>query len=111
MKGLRFLRSFKIAPGLRLNLSKSGIGISAGVRGLRVGVDARGRTYISAGLRGTGLSLRRYGSSRPKPAAMPQDAKVARELMNPIAVILLWLLGALLGGSLVFVFIRAVFAR
>lgn len=35
--GFSFRKSKKIAPGLRLNLSKSGLGLSAGVRGARVG--------------------------------------------------------------------------
>ena len=34
----RFQRSMKIALGIRLNFSKRGIGISAGVRGAHVGV-------------------------------------------------------------------------
>jgi hypothetical protein len=38
--GLRFGRTTKLSPGVRLNLSKSGLGISAGPRGLRVGLDA-----------------------------------------------------------------------
>jgi len=58
---VRFQRRIRIAPGIRLNLSRSGIGISAGVRGLRVGLDGRGRPYGSAGLPGTGLSVREYG--------------------------------------------------
>lgn len=60
--GFRFQRSIRIAPGLRINLSKSGAGISAGVRGLRVGVDAKGRKYSSVGLPGTGMSYRTTGS-------------------------------------------------
>lgn len=31
--GMRFRKSFKIAPGVKLNLSKRGIGVSAGVKG------------------------------------------------------------------------------
>jgi Protein of unknown function (DUF4236) len=34
--GFRFRRSFKIAPGFRLNLSKSGVSASVGRRGLWV---------------------------------------------------------------------------
>jgi hypothetical protein len=37
-------RSVRLGP-LRLNFSKRGIGWSVGVRGARIGVDARGRTY------------------------------------------------------------------
>ena len=57
---LRFHRSMKLLPGVRLNFGKRGIGISAGVRGLRVGVDSRGKGYTSAGIPGTGLSVRNY---------------------------------------------------
>ncbi|HXE64281.1 MAG TPA: DUF4236 domain-containing protein [Bryobacteraceae bacterium] len=56
--GLRFQRRIRIAPGVRLNLSKSGIGASAGRTGLRVGMDAKRRKYFSVGLPGTGLSYR-----------------------------------------------------
>ena len=38
--------------GIRLNLSKSGIGVSAGVRGLRYGVTAKGQHYIHCGAGG-----------------------------------------------------------
>src|ERR1035437_5386353 len=57
---LRFHRSMKLFPGVRLNFGKRGIGISAGVPGLRVGVDSRGKGYTSAGIPGTGLSVRNY---------------------------------------------------
>jgi hypothetical protein len=61
----RFRRSLKLGP-LRLNLSKSGIGVSAGVRGFRVGTDAKGRTYAAASIPGTGLYNRAYyGASKP----------------------------------------------
>jgi hypothetical protein len=58
--GLRFQRRIRILPGLRLNLSLSGIGVSAGGRGFHVGVTARGQKDVSAGLPGTGLSVRQY---------------------------------------------------
>jgi hypothetical protein len=61
----RFRRSLKLGP-LKLNFSRSGIGYSAGVRGFRVGTDARGRTYTAASIPGTGLYSRAYyGASKP----------------------------------------------
>lgn len=60
MKGLRFQRRIRLLPGVHLNLSLSGVGVSAGGRGFHVGRTARGQTYVSAGLPGTGLSVRRY---------------------------------------------------
>jgi hypothetical protein len=58
--GLRFQRRIRIAPGVRLNLSKSGIGASVGRTGLRLGMDAKRREYFSAGLPGTGWSYRTF---------------------------------------------------
>jgi Protein of unknown function (DUF4236) len=51
---LRFRRSLRIAPGVRLNLGLHGAGLSVGPRGLHVGVNRRG-IYSSAGIPGTGL--------------------------------------------------------
>jgi cell division septation protein DedD len=58
----RFRRSLKFGP-LKLNLSKSGLGYSLGVRGLRVGTDAKGRSYTAASIPGTGIYNRTYSST------------------------------------------------
>ena len=46
--GFYLRKSFRMGP-VRLNLSKSGLGFSAGVRGARLGVSSRGRSYVHAG--------------------------------------------------------------
>jgi hypothetical protein len=51
---LRFRRSIRIAPGIRVNLGLHGAGLSVRPRGLHVGVNRRGM-YTSAGIPGTGL--------------------------------------------------------
>ena len=51
---LRFRRSIRIAPGVRLNLGLHGAGVSIGPRGFHVGMNRRGM-YTSAGIPGTGL--------------------------------------------------------
>ncbi|MBQ4496472.1 MAG: DUF4236 domain-containing protein [Spirochaetaceae bacterium] len=48
---LSYRKSLKIG-GVRINLSKSGIGFSTGIKGFRVGVNSRGKTYISGGRNG-----------------------------------------------------------
>lgn len=58
--GFRFQRRIRIAPGVRLNISKSGVGVSAGRTGLRLGMDAKRRKYFSVGLPGSGLSYRTF---------------------------------------------------
>ena len=54
--GIYFRKSFRAGP-LRLNFSKHGIGVSAGVKGFRVGTGPRG-AYLKAG--GGGLYYRKY---------------------------------------------------
>jgi hypothetical protein len=55
--GFRFSRRVSILPGLKLNLSGSGVSLSAGVRGAHINLGSRG-LYGSAGIPGTGLSYR-----------------------------------------------------
>jgi hypothetical protein len=54
-----FRKSLKFGP-LRFNLSNSGVGTSIGVRGFRVGQDAKGRSYTAASIPGTGFYSRTY---------------------------------------------------
>jgi hypothetical protein len=53
--GLRFRKSFTFGP-LRINVSKSGIGFSLGVKGFRIGRSAKGKNTATVSLPGTGLS-------------------------------------------------------
>ena len=54
--GFRLRKSINIAPGVRMNFSKSGIGYSVGVKGYRVTHQVDGRTRRTTSLPGTGLS-------------------------------------------------------
>ncbi len=45
--GFRFYKRVKLGGGTRLNLSKSGAGISAGVKGFRAGISSKGKFYSS----------------------------------------------------------------
>lgn len=49
--GFRFRKSVKIGP-VRLNVSKSGLGVSTGVKGARIGVNSKGNVYGSVGVKG-----------------------------------------------------------
>jgi hypothetical protein len=71
--GLRFQRRIRVLPGVQLNVSLSGVGVSVGDRGFHAGVTARGQRYVSAGLPGTGLSVRLYSpvNSSPKLSFWP----------------------------------------
>ena len=61
--GVYLRKSFRAGP-VRFNLSKSGIGTSVGVKGLRIGASPSGRAYVHAG-RG-GLYHRASLSSSPR---------------------------------------------
>lgn len=71
--GFNFRKSFKIAPGIRLNVGKNGISsVSVGGKGGRVSVGKRGiRSTVSAP--GTGLS---YSTHQPFKAP---KTKIAQE--------------------------------
>lgn len=49
-------KSINLGGGVRLNLGRRGIGISAGVRGLRYSVNSSGRVTRTVSVPGTGLS-------------------------------------------------------
>jgi hypothetical protein len=47
--GWSFRKSFRLLPGIRLNLSKSGPRLSVGVPGARASIGLDGRTRVYAG--------------------------------------------------------------
>lgn len=54
--GFRFRRSFKIAPGVRVNLNKKSASVSFGTKGLKHTVSTTGKSHTTVGIPGTGLS-------------------------------------------------------
>lgn len=67
--GLNFRKSVNLGKGLRLNLSKSGVGASWGIPGFRVSKTATGQTRTTVGIPGTGLSYTNNIGSKSKKAA------------------------------------------
>jgi hypothetical protein len=57
--GWNWRKAFRFGP-LRVNLSKKGVGYSVGVRGFRVGRDAKGQDYSQTSIPGTGIYKRSY---------------------------------------------------
>ena len=54
--GFRFRKSINLGGGFRINLSKSGVGYSWGVKGYRITKKAKGGTRHTASIPGTGIS-------------------------------------------------------
>lgn len=71
--GLNFRKSIQLIPGVKLNLSKSGASISAGVPGFRKSINTQGQVTTTASIPGTGL----YYTDKKK--AFGKDAKTAKK--------------------------------
>ena len=56
--GVKFRKSVNLGSGVRVNLSKRGVGASVGTKGVRVTKKAGGGTYSTITASGTGLSYR-----------------------------------------------------
>ncbi len=64
-------KSFKVMPGVRMTVSKSGISASAGVPGARVTKSTSGRTTRTVGIPGTGIYHTKSSSGRSSSRAHP----------------------------------------
>ncbi len=71
---IRFRRSFKLFPGIRLNLSRSGVSTTVGVPGAHRTFGPRG-TRTTIGIPGSGLSISETAPlSSPRTRAGPSAA-------------------------------------
>lgn len=57
--GLTFSKRIKIAKGVSLNLSKSGVSLSLGVKGAKYNINSKGKSSVSLSLPGTGVGYRK----------------------------------------------------
>lgn len=62
--GLKFRKSAKVAPGVRVNLSKKSTSVTLGSKGVRHTVSSSGKKTTSVGVPGTGLSYVSTSSAR-----------------------------------------------
>ena len=72
--GFRFFRRIKLAPGVSLNLSKSGPSVSFGPRGAKITVGGSQGTRATAGIPGTGIYYTKTvgkGSGSPARSRVP----------------------------------------
>lgn len=64
--GLRFRKSIKIAPGVKLNLNKKSTSVTFGTKGAHYTVNSSGRKTASVGIPGTGISYSQSSNSGKK---------------------------------------------
>jgi tetratricopeptide (TPR) repeat protein len=84
--GIRYRKSMRLGGGVRLNLSKSGLGVSAGFPGFRVSTNSSGRTRRTVSIPGTGISsvaTSGSGSSRQAAGRSGGQARGSRQLSIP----------------------------
>lgn len=79
--GMRFRKSKKIAPGVRVNLNAKSASISIGPKGFKKTFSTSGRTTTTVGILGTGLS---YSTSKKMGA--PTAAASADPIVPEVAV-------------------------
>lgn len=95
---LRLRKSLKVLPGLKLNLSKSGVSVTAGRRGACINLSSRG-TRATVGLPGTGISYSaKVGGGKKAAEAQPVMEQGPR-LKKPVSLLGklgIWFLWALL---------------
>ncbi len=82
--GFRFSRRIKLIPGVRLNISKSGVSTSIGGRGATVNISKRG-VRSTIGIPGTGLSYTSNSPSRHRVAPPRIDPEIASKGVDPNA--------------------------
>jgi tetratricopeptide (TPR) repeat protein len=91
--GVRFRRSIQVAPGLKLNLTKTGVGATVGGRYARYSVHSSGRHTRGASLPGTGLYYQstsgRGPGSQESPHGSPRAAspRIVAPVTDPATVL------------------------
>lgn len=87
----RFRRTKKIAPGVRLNISKGSASVSIGPRGMKKTFSTTGRTTTTVGIPGTGLSS--SSSSGARRQRVPSSERPTSPKNKTIALLLCIFLG------------------
>lgn len=81
--GFRYRKSINLGGGFRINLSKSGVGYSWGVKGYRVTKTAKGTTRKTASIPGTGISYtQETGKNNSRRESTPTHQKPVQSIDN-----------------------------
>lgn len=75
--GLRFRKSFKAAPGVKVNLNKKSVGVTLGTKGAHYTINSKGRRTATIGIPGTGLSYTTTAGGKKKTSGQKASTKSA----------------------------------
>ena len=94
--GFRYLKSIKIGP-FRLNLSPKGVGVSAGIKGARVGTGPRG-VKTTLFVPGSGINYAKESRLMGGPSILkaPRGQKIPTSVPMPYKGTR-WLVGTIIG--------------
>ena len=103
--GFRFRKTIKLLPGIRLNISKSGISASIGIPGVTANISKHG-TRGTIGIPGTGISYSEKLSKLSNTTATPVEAeKVVTKAGAGFGTVLWWGVVGLFGFLLIYGFV------
>ena len=95
--GFRFRKSFKVAPGIRLNVGKKSSSVSFGGKGFHTSVSTSGRRTRTVSIPGTGIShVSTSGGKRlnVKHTSGSHPAQTTPLLLK-ICGVIMWIIGIL----------------
>ena len=101
--GFRFRRTIRVIPGIRLNLSRSGVSTSVGIRGAHVTVG-HGKVRETVGAPGTGIyytTTQQTHGDRAGEAQAPDGDQVMNKIGRVVRIIVLGILAAFALGVVV----------
>lgn len=81
----RFRKSIKLAPGVKLNVNKKSVSLTAGTRGAHYTVSSTGRRTKSFGVPGSGVSYRSTSTARTQSSSRRRTAAPAGRVPTPSA--------------------------
>ncbi len=85
--GLRFRKSFKVAPGVKVNLNKKSTSVTFGGKGVHHTVSSSGKKTTTVGIPGTGISYSETSgttknSKSTKQTEQPKTVKAKKKLFE-----------------------------
>ena len=92
--GFRFRKGMSIIPGVRVNLSKTGLSLSLGQKGMTYNIGRKG-TRTTVGLPGTGASYSSYEPYKHDGNPIAEGARQTASRGIPQWVIILIIVGSL----------------
>ena len=97
--GLNFRKSINLGKGVKLNIGKKSVGVSAGVKGARVSMNSSGRKTATFSIPGTGLSYTMKQKKKKNPKKKSTDETTNGININLVLVIIILVLLVVLVGA------------